>query len=157
VLAPEFTAYENTTVVPTLVRRAHGRILELGPGPGNQLQRYDASLVEHVYGVEPNAHFADAIAAKVLKLGLQDKYSLLTCGIEDSEVLRRQGVDEGSLDCVLSIQVLCSVGDVRTVMREVWKLLKPGGSFVFWEHERSGDAVTAVAQGTWLALECVKL
>jgi hypothetical protein len=53
---------------------------------------------------------------------------------------------------VLSIQVLCSVGDVKSVMREVWKLLRPGGSFVFWEHERNKDTATAIAQGTyWLS------
>lgn len=53
------------------------------------------------------------------------------------------------MDTVLSIQVLCSVGDVKTVMRAVWKLLKPGGSFIFWEHEKNRDSVTAVAQGTY--------
>jgi predicted methyltransferase len=44
---------------------------------------------------------------------------------------------------------LCSVGDVKSVMREVWKLLKPGGSFVFWEHVKSKDSVTAVTQGMY--------
>lgn len=36
---------------------------------------------------------------------------------------------------------------MESVMREVWKLLKPGGSLVFWEHVTNEDAVTAVAQG----------
>jgi 2-polyprenyl-3-methyl-5-hydroxy-6-metoxy-1,4-benzoquinol methylase len=53
------------------------------------------------------------------------------------------------MDTVLSIQVLCSVGDVKSVMREVWKLLKPGGIFVFWEHTRNKDTITAIAQGTY--------
>ncbi len=43
--------------------------------------------------------------------------------MEDSDVLRREGITEGSMDTVLSIQVLCAVGDVKSVMREVWKLL----------------------------------
>ncbi|TVY91144.1 Methyltransferase-like protein 7B [Lachnellula willkommii] len=141
-----FIAFEDTTCVPSLVRAAHGKILELGPGPGNQIQRYDASLVEFIYAIDPNVHYGDAIAAKVKKLDLQDKYKFLACGIEDSEVLRREGIAEGSMDTVLSIQVLCAVGDVKSVMREVWKLLKPGGSFVFWEHEKNKDPVTAVAQ-----------
>lgn len=53
------------------------------------------------------------------------------------------------MDTVLSIQVLCSVVDVKSVMKEVWKLLKPGGSFVFWEHVRNKDTATAIAQGTY--------
>ncbi|KAF2499845.1 methyltransferase type 11 [Lophium mytilinum] len=146
VAADGFIAYENTTVVPSLVGPAQGRILELGPGPGNQIQRYDPSLVDFIYAVDPNPHYAYVIAAKVKKLNLQDKYKFLACGVEDSEILRSEGITEGSMDTVLSIQVLCSVGDVKSVMREVWKLLKPGGSFVFWEHERSQDTATAVAQ-----------
>jgi ubiquinone/menaquinone biosynthesis C-methylase UbiE len=131
-----------------LVRSAHGKILELGPGPGNQIHRYDPSLVDFIYGVDPNPRYADAIAAKVKKLDLQDKYKFLACCVEDSEILRLEGITEASLDTVLSIQVLCAVGDAKSVMREVWKLLKPGGSFVFWEHERNKDTTTAVVQGT---------
>lgn len=52
------------------------------------------------------------------------------------------------MDTVLSIQVLCSVSDVKSVMRAVWKLLKPGGRFVFWEHEKNKDTATAITQGT---------
>lgn len=143
-----FIAYENTTCVPDLVGAAHGKVLELGPGPGNQIHRYDQSLVDFIYAVEPNSNYADSIAVKLKNLDLQDKYKLLTCGIEDSDVLRSEGITEGSLDTVLSIQVLCAVGDVKSVMKEVWKLLKPGGSFVFWEHERSNDSITALIQGT---------
>lgn len=150
--ADGFIAFEDTTCVPSLVHAAHGKILELGPGPGNQLQRFDASRVDFIYAVEPNAQYADHIAAKLKRLDLQDKYKLLACGVEDSEILRSEGVTEGSMDTVLSIQVLCSVGDVKSVMKEVWKLLKPGGSFVFWEHEKNQDTATGIAQGTYLFL-----
>ncbi|OMP84249.1 Methyltransferase-like protein 7B, partial [Diplodia seriata] len=130
-----------------LVHSARGRILELGPGPGNQLQRFDPSHVTTIFGVEPNPYYGSFIAAKLEKLiGLRDKYELLTCGIEDSDVLRKAGVEEGSLDAVVSVQVLCAVRDVRGVVREAWRLLRPGGVFVFWEHGRSGDEGTAVAQ-----------
>jgi SAM-dependent methyltransferase len=150
--ADGFIAYEDTTSVPSLVRSAQGKILELGPGPGNQIHRYDPSLVNFIYAVDPNPHYGDNIAAKLKNVNLQDKYKLLACGIEDSEILRREGITEGSMDTVLSIQVLCSVGDVKSVMREVWKLLRPGGSFVFWEHERNKDTATAMAQSTyWLS------
>lgn len=134
--------------MPSLFRAAHGRILELGPGAGNQIQRYDASRVDFIFGVDPSTCYSDVVAAKLEQLGLQDKYKLLTCGIEDSEVLRNEGIEENSLDTVLSIQVLCAVRDVKSVMKEVWRLLKPGGKFVFWEHVRSTDGTTKVVQGT---------
>ncbi|RDW76444.1 class I SAM-dependent methyltransferase [Aspergillus mulundensis] len=144
-----FIAYEDTTVVPSLVRAASGVILDLGPGPGNQIHRFDASAVEYIYGVEPNGNFKDDIMVKLEKHGLADKYRLLACGIEDSDILRAEGIAEGSLDSVLCIQVLCAVRDPKSVMREVWKLLKPGGKFIFWEHGCSRDSVTRAAQALW--------
>ena len=154
--AEGFIAYENTTVVSTLVRSAKGKILELGPGSGNQIQRYDASFVEIIYAIDPNPCYKDAIAAKVTKLNLQDKYNFLACGIEDSQILRSEGVTEGSMDTIISIQVLCAVQDVKSVMKEVWKLLKPGGSFIFWEHEKNKDTTTATLQSTYqlISKEC---
>ncbi|KAJ5930526.1 hypothetical protein N7466_006019 [Penicillium verhagenii] len=147
--AENFIAYEDTTIVPSLVKAANGMILELGPGPGNQIHRFDSSLVQHIYGIEPNVHFRDTLDAKLGKHGLGDKYTLLSCGIEDSDVLRKEGIAEGSLDAVLCIQVLCAVRDPKIVMKEVWKLLKPGGKFIFWEHGWSRDRVTNVAQACW--------
>lgn len=114
--------------------------------------------MEFIYGVDPNPHFVDVVGPKLKKLGLQDKYKLLTCGIEDSDILRSEGITEGSMDTILSIQVMCSVPDPKSAMKEVWKLLKPGGSFVFWEHVRNKDTATAIAQGMyteWCALEAV--
>ncbi|KAI3073547.1 hypothetical protein CBS147339_6312 [Penicillium roqueforti] len=147
--AGNFIAYEDTTVVPSLVQAASGVILELGPGPGNQIHRYDTALVKHVHGIEPNPHFKDAIDAKLDKYNLRDRYKVIVCGIEDSDVLREEGITEGSLDAVLCIQVLCAVKDPKNVMKEVWKLLKPGGKFIFWEHGWSRNRLTTVAQACW--------
>ncbi|GFF56700.1 hypothetical protein IFM46972_10583 [Aspergillus udagawae] len=147
ICSSDFIAYENTTIVPALVQAAGGIVLELGPGPGNQIDRYDPSLVKRVYGVEPNPYFKDDIDAKLDKHSLQDRYKLIICGVEDSDVLREEGITEGSLDAVLCIQVLCAVKDPKNVMKEVWKLLKPGGKFIFWEHGWSRNRLTTVAQG----------
>ncbi|EMR62265.1 putative methyltransferase type 11 protein [Eutypa lata UCREL1] len=145
--SPGFVAYEDTTVVPSLVKAARGVVLELGPGPGNQLHRYETSNVDFIYGVEPIAHYKKDIDAKLAGPGLQDRYKLVTCGIEDSDILRSAGVAEESIDTVLSIQVMCAVGNPKLVMKEVYKLLKPGGRFIFWEHGSSKDSVTNAAQG----------
>lgn len=150
ILADGFIAYENTTIVPSLVKTARGKILELGPGPGNQIHRFDPTVVEFVYAVDPNPHYGDDIAAKLIKSDLQGKYKLLTCGVEDSDVLRSEGIVECSLDTVLSIQVMCAVDDPKSVMREIWRLLKPGGRFVFWEHGKNRDTFTGITQGMYL-------
>lgn len=105
-----FIAYESTTAVPSLVVKAHGVVLDLGPGAGTQLDRFDAARVAHVYGVEPNTAFAPAFNDRLREtaLGQDGKYTLVSCGIEDDEALARYGVVEGSVDCVVCMQVLVS-------------------------------------------------
>ncbi|KAI7786491.1 Methyltransferase-like protein 7B [Diaporthe eres] len=105
-----FIAFESTTPVPSLVASAHGVVVDLGPGAGTQLDRFDASRVEHIYGVEPNTAFAPAFADRLREtaLGQDGKYTLVSCGVEDGEALARFGLVEGSVDCVVSMQVLVS-------------------------------------------------
>lgn len=144
--SPGFVAFEDTTIVPSLMKAASGVVVELGPGSGNQLHRFDMSRVSRVYGIEPNAYYENDLNAKLEKHGIQDKYKLVVANLEDSDILRKEGITEGSLDSVLSIQVLCAVHDPKIVMKEVWKLLKPGGKFIFWEHGWSKSPITIAEQ-----------
>lgn len=130
---------------------ARGKILDLGPGPGNQMDRFIASQVDYIYGIEPNPNFEAQLAKKLNGHALEGKYKVLVCGIEDSDILRGEGITENSVDTVLSIQVMCAVNDPKAVMKEIWKLLKPGGRFIFWEHGKNKDAITATAQGMSIA------
>lgn len=153
--AEGFIAYENTTVVPSLVRQAYGKIVEIGTGPGNQMERYDPAVVDCIYGVDPNPRFGEAIAKRLKNHKLLDgKYRFVSCGIEDSDILETEGITEASMDTVISIQSLCAVHDVQIVMRQAFRLLKPGGRFIFWEHERSKDALTSIVQGAYRGLDC---
>jgi len=138
-----FAAYEASISVPALVGSAHGRILELGPGTGNQVGRFDASRVERIYGVEPNEAFAGPLAARVKDTpALLGKYTAVFAGVEDAARLAEHGIVEGSIDCVVSMQVLCSVRDPPAVARALYGLLRPGGELIFWEHGRGGDRLT---------------
>ena len=139
-------------MVPSLVHAASGLVLELGPGPGNQIHRFGTAGVTFIYGVEPNSLFKEGIDAKLRKHGLSVNYKLILCGVEDSDVLRDEGISEGSLDAVLCIQVLCAVKDPKSVMKDLWKLLKPGGRFIFWEHGESRDRLTGTVQGMRLPI-----
>ncbi|PMD47199.1 S-adenosyl-L-methionine-dependent methyltransferase [Hyaloscypha variabilis F] len=141
-----FIAFESTTIVPTLLASARCVVLELGPGAGNQIHRFDLPHITRIYGIEPNPFFTTAINTKIEKHGLKDKYKLLVCGVEERDALEGEGVREGMFDVVVCIQVLCAVEDVRGVVGECWRLLRPGGKFVFWEHGGSRDVVTRGVQ-----------
>ncbi len=45
--------------------------------------------------------------------------------------------DDASFDTVVTTLVLCMVGDLDKVIREARRVLRPGGSFYFYEHVQS--------------------
>ncbi|KAI1413508.1 S-adenosyl-L-methionine-dependent methyltransferase [Hypoxylon sp. FL1857] len=144
-----FGACEDTTVVPDLVASAEGIILEPGPGSGNQVPLFDQAKVEHIFGVEINEFLIPDLRAAVAEYGLGAKYTIIRSGIEDTEVLESHGIRPISFDTIVSIQVLCSVAEPEAVMKELYRLLKPGGKLIFWEHTRSRDLATRIAQNFW--------
>ena len=130
-------------------------MLELGPGIGSQLPRYDKSKITKVYGVEPCLHLHDALRKQVKESGLTDIYEILPCGIQDVMGLKRHGITLGSIDTVLSVQVLCSVPDPDEMMRRLYALMKPGGKLIVYEHVKSTDSVSMMVQSelfvSWLS------
>ena len=134
------------TAIPLLVSHASGVVLELGPGTGNQLSRYDKDKVTRIVGVEYNPYFVEDLERKIEEQGMRDIYELIIAGAQDSDVLEKRGIVAGSVDTVLSIQVLCAVPDVNDMAKEIYRLLKPGGKFIFAEHQRNKDWLTGIVQ-----------
>lgn len=132
--------------MPSLASTAHGTVLELGPGTGNQLARYNLDKVIHIYGIESNVAFAEPLNAKIDETKLGDKYTPIFCRIEDIKVLEMHGITKESVDCITSFQVLCSVKKPTEVVAHLWRLLKPEGELIFWEHEMSVDWLTWLVQ-----------
>lgn len=107
-----------------LITPLRGRVLELGPGAGANLQYFGPNV--QWTGVEPNPY----------NHGLLEKEAR-RCGMP---VTVRTGVAESlpdpphAYDAVVATLVLCSVADPAKVLAEVQRVLKPGGVFVFLEH-----------------------
>ena len=115
---------------------------------GSQLDRFDRSRVEHIYGVELNPALVSPLLAEVEKTNLQDKYTIVFGSVDDEDLLAQHGIKAGSLDSVVCIGSLCSVSEPEQVMCHMYSLLKPGGAFIFWEHRRSHNMLTRLVQGT---------
>ncbi|RAH78165.1 S-adenosyl-L-methionine-dependent methyltransferase [Aspergillus japonicus CBS 114.51] len=148
-VAPHFIAFEDTTSLPALAAAAHGTVLELGPGSGNQLHRYKTDQITTIYGVEPNAAFRDALTTRIEALQLDALYVPVFYDVMDTTALERHGLVTESVDCVTSFGVLCSVEHPEEVVAQLWRLLKPGGELVVWEHGASEDWVTWAVQKVW--------
>lgn len=101
-----------------------GRVLEIGPGTGVNLQYFPREI--DWIGIEPNKAMHPYLEAKARDLGVTAR---LETGM--SEHLQ---IEDESVDVVISSLVLCSVSDLAETLREVLRVLKPGGRFVFLEH-----------------------
>ena len=66
--------------------------------------------------------------------------------MEDFDGLREYGVLEGSVDTVMSVQVLCSVPRPEVMVKAMYRLLKPGGQMIVYEHVRSVDWLSRTMQ-----------
>ncbi len=102
----------------------HGDLLEIGAGAGPNLA-YLPGDVRYV-AVEPNPamdrYLRDAAARAGLALEIRRGRA---------EALP---APDASADAVISTLVLCSVGDVAAALREIRRVLRPGGRLVFLEH-----------------------
>lgn len=145
-LGPMFADGDNQTAIPALVSEASGIVLELGPGIGSQLMRYNTSKITKIYGVEPNVDLHKSLRENIKTSGLSDVYEIVACGIEDVVELEKHGVVLGSIDTVLSVQVLCSVPDPDAMLRRLYALLKPGGQLIVYEHVKSKDMISSMVQ-----------
>lgn len=139
-------ARELETDLPSLVAKAYGTVLEVGPGSGTQLPRYDLSKINRVYGVEPNVDLHDALRANIKKHGLSDIYTIVPCGVEDVEKLKEFSISSRSVDTVMCAQVLCSVPKPAEMTKELYRLLKPGGQMIVYEHVKSEDHLSHMVQ-----------
>ncbi|HWM05047.1 MAG TPA: class I SAM-dependent methyltransferase [Actinophytocola sp.] len=110
-----------------------GTVLELGPGAGGNLRHYHPGV--RWVGVEPNARHRRLTRREATRLG------------RGAEVLpgsaERLALADGIVDAAVATFVLCSVADPAAALAELYRVLRPGGRYVFAEH-------VAAPAGTWL-------
>jgi SAM-dependent methyltransferase len=125
-----------TVVSPLLQSHASGTILDIGPGSGEWVYLYapTANKISRIYGVEPNVEHHAALRKAVEAAGLKDVYEILAVGAEE---LGYVGLEEGSVDTIVTVQTLCSCPDPQGVIGSLYPLLKKGGTWVVYEHVRT--------------------
>ncbi len=127
-------AMRNRELVPYRQRvgkAATGRVLEIGIGSALNLPFYGPEVRE-VVGVEPSP--ALVAMARRHRSGLPFRFDVVEGAGE------RLPLEDNSFDTVLTTWSLCSVTDPVQVLREVRRVLRPGGQVLFVEHGRAPDA-----------------
>jgi len=113
------------------VAAAKGFVVEIGAGTGRNFPPYSAASVNEVHAVEPD--FAMRRRCEARRQAAEARISLL------DGVAERLPVESECADTVVTTLVLCSVDDPRQVVREIRRVLKPGGTLILIEHTRAED------------------
>ena len=132
--------------VAPLLPRAKGRVLDIGTGTGHWLEFYDRTKLTRLYAVEPNGNHHAALWQKARKAGLQDVFEVLSAPVEALQ--SQAGIGRGSIDTVVTVQVLCSIPEPEAMVRDLYSYLKPGGQWIVYEHVRTpSDGLISYYQG----------
>lgn len=131
------------------VGQAAGRVLELGAGTGLNLRHY--RTVERLVLTEPDP----AMVGRLRRRLAASRVS----GVVARTPAERLPFDDESFDTVIGTLVLCTVADPEAALREVRRVLVPGGRLLFIEHVRA-DAGSRLErwqdrlQRPWRAFAC---
>lgn len=113
-----------------LLPLAQGRVLEVGVGSGLNLPFYGPQ-VTHLLGLDPSPELLEL--ARRHTAGARFPVEFLLASAEDLPL------GSASFDTVVSTFTLCSIPDVRLALREMRRVLKPGGKLLFVEHGLAPD------------------
>jgi len=127
----EFNDTRAKTVGP-----AHGIVLEIGFGPGYNLPFY--KNIEKLYALDPSRELYKYAEDRVKSATFSVQY------LQNSA--ENIPLEDNSVDAVVSTWTLCSIPDLPKALKEVHRVLKPEGKFLFVEHGKSSRKLNSAIQ-----------
>jgi ubiquinone/menaquinone biosynthesis C-methylase UbiE len=114
-----------------VVPRARGRVLEIGVGSGLNLPLYDPAVVTKVWALEPSAPLTRMAERAARGTSLDVEF----IGLPAEQI----PLDDQSVDTVVVTYTLCTIPDVGAALRQMRRVLRPGGQLLFCEHGAAPD------------------
>jgi ubiquinone/menaquinone biosynthesis C-methylase UbiE len=114
-----------------LVCQARGRVLELGAGTGLNMDLYPHEGLDCLTLTEPDPHMFKQLRQRAEKDC--PGADLVQAGAEDLPFV------DDSYDTVVVTLVLCTVPNQPAALKEISRVLAPGGQLLFLEHVRAED------------------
>ncbi|MBD2251025.1 class I SAM-dependent methyltransferase [Nostoc parmelioides] len=114
-----------------------GEVLEIGFGTGLNLAYYP-SYIHEITTVDVNPGMNTIAQRRIDDSGIKVQQLLLS-----GENLL---MADNTFDSVVSTWTLCSIANVEQALKEVYRVLKPGGKFFFLEHGLSNQPNVQVWQ-----------
>jgi ubiquinone/menaquinone biosynthesis C-methylase UbiE len=113
-----------------MVAAASGRVLEVGVGSGLNFALY-GKHVEIVFGIDPSLRLLTLARRRAAAAGI---HADLLLGSATAIPLA-----DNSVDTIVMTWTLCSIPDPLVALREMRRVLKPGGKLLFVEHGLSPE------------------
>jgi ubiquinone/menaquinone biosynthesis C-methylase UbiE len=114
-----------------IVPLARGEVFELGCGGGINQRFYDSAAITRFAGIDPGGKLLEYARAEAERKGWR------------ADIREGEGeaipFPDASFDTVVCTYTMCSVADQAQVLREMRRILKPGGRLLFLEHGRAPD------------------
>lgn len=128
----------NTKRIPPLRDRVcqglSGDVVEVGFGSGLNIAHYPPA-VRSVSAVEPSN-----VAWRIAQPRVQtNRAQVVRAGLDG----QRLALPTATFDAALSTFTMCTIPDLDAALKEILRVLKPGGVLHFVEHGRSPDASVA--------------
>jgi ubiquinone/menaquinone biosynthesis C-methylase UbiE len=122
---PRFAQYRKD-----LLKDVSGDVLEIGFGTGLNLAYYPETI-KILVAIDANPGVHTLAQKRVQAASLTVDHRVL-----NGETLP---MDDASFDSVVSTWTLCSIAQVEQALAEIYRVLRPGGTFFFVEHGLSPD------------------
>jgi ubiquinone/menaquinone biosynthesis C-methylase UbiE len=114
-----------------IVPQAHGRVLEIGIGSGLNLEFYDPAKVQQIVGVDPSADMQALARERAARISIPVEMIALELGQIQAPA--------ASFDSIVCTFTLCTIPDAVAALKEMRRVLKPGGRLWFCEHGKAPD------------------
>src|SRR5581483_3885978 len=112
------------------LEQVSGDVLEVGFGSGHNLPFYP-SAVTKVVGIDPSNKSAQLARKRIAAAPFPVEFVGLSA--------ERLPLPDASQSTVVSTFTLCTIPDAVSALKEVRRVLKPGGRLYFVEHGRAED------------------
>ena len=109
---------------------AEGVTVEIGAGTGLNFEHYPPGVGE-VVATEPDPHMLRRAQEAARRAPIPVRV--------ERAVADRLPFEDEAADSVVGTLVLCTVPDQDSALREAYRVLKPGGRYLFLEHVRADD------------------
>jgi ubiquinone/menaquinone biosynthesis C-methylase UbiE len=113
-----------------LLATAHGDVVEIGFGTGLNLPYYPDRVCK-LTTVDPNPGMHRLVQKRIRRMAIEVDQRLVSG--------ERLPFADSRFDCAVSTFTLCSIEGVWQALAEVYRVLKPGGKFLFLEHGLSPE------------------